>query len=184
MSQKAPFLNPDPLMHWSGPEHIAWIKINDESSCDLLHNSSTINVVTLEFVKACSLNMGSLSNLIDSTLKINEFGGLFSQPLGYGIIRDKLKRVKGYDKDQVVVVIPDLTTFGLRVPITLGTPTINQIMNVIKESEIDELSILLNGSRISPLLAGHQVELSLMNDTTSSQIPVPNYLNEAVKTMK
>ena len=31
-SWKAPFLNPDPLTHWSGPENIAWVKIDDESS--------------------------------------------------------------------------------------------------------------------------------------------------------
>ena len=32
MSWKAPFLNPDLLTGWSGPENIAWVKINDEDS--------------------------------------------------------------------------------------------------------------------------------------------------------
>ena len=63
--------------------------------------------------------------------------------------------MKGYNEDQVAFVIPDLMVFGSRVPITLGTPIIIQIMNVIKESEIDELSVYLNGSRLSHLLAGH-----------------------------
>ena len=63
--------------------------------------------------------------------------------------------VKGYDEDQVDLVIPDLTTFGLRVLVILGTSTINQIMSMIKDSEIDELSVSLNGLRISHLLAGH-----------------------------
>ena len=57
-------------------------------------------------------------------------------------------------------------------------------MNVIKESEIDELSVSLNGSRISWLLAGHQVELSLKNNTTASQIPGLIDVNQAVKPMK
>ena len=78
----------------------------------------------------------------------------------------------------------DLTAFGSRVPVTLGTPTINKTMNMIKEDEIDELSISLNGPRISCLLPGHQVELSLKNDTTTSPIPCPTDLNEPVKTMK
>ena len=60
--------------------------------------------------------------------------------------------MKGYNEDQVALVILDLTTFGSRVLATLGTPTVNQIMNVIKESEIDELSVLLNGLRISCLI--------------------------------
>ena len=60
-SQKAPFLNPDLLTCWSGPENIAQVKINDEGSWALLDSGSTINVVTLECVKANSLDgCGSL----------------------------------------------------------------------------------------------------------------------------
>ena len=66
-----------------------------------------------------------------------------------------MERVKGYDEDQEALVILDSTTFGSRVPVTLGTSTINQIVNIIKESETDELSVSLNGSRISCLLAGN-----------------------------
>ena len=57
-------------------------------------------------------------------------------------------------------------------------------MNVIKDNKIDELSVSLNGSRISCILAGCQVELSLKNDTTASKIPGLIELNETVKTMK
>ena len=69
--------------------------------------------------------MGPLSDLVDGTLKINEFGGLFSQPLVYVIIRVQVEGVRGYDKDQVALVIPDSTAFGLRVLVPLVTPTIN-----------------------------------------------------------
>ena len=55
---------------------------------------------------------------------------------------------------------------------------------MIKESEIDELSISLKGLRISCLLAGCLAEPSLKNYTTSSQIPGPADLNEAVKAIK
>ena len=171
-------------MHWSGPENIALVKIDNESSWAFLDSSSTINAVTPEFIKAHSLDVGPLSDLVDGTLKINGFGGLFSWPLGYVIIRVQVKGVKGYDKGQVALVIPDLTAFGSRVPVTLGTHTINQIMNMIKESEIDELSASMNGLRISFLLAGCWVDLSLKNDTTTSQTPGPTDLNEAVKTTK
>ena len=172
MSQSAPFLNPDPLTCWSGPENIAWVKIDDKSSWSLLDSGSTINMVTPEFVKVHSLDVGPLSNLVDHTLKINGFGGLFSWPMGYVIIRVQVEGVRDYDEDQVALVIPDLTAFGLS-PVTLGTPTINQIVNVFKESEIDEPSVSLNGLRISHLLAGHWAELFLKNDTTASQTPGP-----------
>ena len=110
--------------------------------------------------------------------------GLFSQPPDYVIIRVQVEGVKGCKEDQVALIIPDLTAFGSRVPVTLGTLTINQIMNVIKEGEIDELSVSLNGLRISHILAGCQAELSLKNHTTASPIPSLTDLNEAVKTMQ
>ena len=78
MSQKAPFLKPDPLTCWSGPENIAWVKIDDEDSWALLNSGSTINTMTPEFVKAHCLGMDPLTDLVDGTLKINGFGGLFS----------------------------------------------------------------------------------------------------------
>ena len=77
-STKVPFLNPYPLMHWSGPENITCIKINDEGSWDLLDSGSTINTVTPEFIKTHSSGMDPLIILVDGTLKINVFGGLIS----------------------------------------------------------------------------------------------------------
>ena len=171
-------------MHWSGPENIAWVKINDESSWAPLDSSSTINAVIPMFINSCSLDIGPLSNLVDGTLKINELGGLFFWPLGYVIMRFQVEEVKGYDKDQVALVIPDLTAFQARVLVTLGAPTINEIMNVIKDSKIDELSVSLNGSRISCLLAECHAELSLKNDTANNQSPGLTNLDKAVKTMK
>ena len=69
---------------------------------------------------------------------MNGFSRLFSQPLGYVIIRVQVEGVWGYDEDQETLVIPDPTNFGFQVLVILGTPTINQITNMIKESEIDE----------------------------------------------
>ena len=59
------------------------------------------------------------------------------------IIRVQVEGVWGYDEDQVALVILDSTGFGSWVLVTLGTPTINWIINMIKESEIDELSSFL-----------------------------------------
>ena len=125
-----------------------------------------------------------LSNLVDGMMGINGFGGLFSQPLGYVIVRVQVEGVRGYDKDQVALVIPDSTAFGSQVPVTLGTPTINQIINVIKESEIDELSASLNGLRVSCLLACHQAELSNRSEMAANQTMGPTDLNEAVRMIK
>ena len=95
-----------------------------------------------------------------------------------------MEGVWGYDKDQVVLVTPDSTGFGSQVPINLGTPSINWIINMIKESEIDELLVSLNGLRIAQLLACHQTELSIQMESVTNQTVDPTDLNKVVKTTK
>ena len=91
--KEAPFLNLDPLTCWSGPKNIAWVRINDESSWALQDNGSTINAVTPDFTKACSLDIGPLSDLVNGMVGINGFEGLFSHSLGYIIVRFQVKGV-------------------------------------------------------------------------------------------
>ena len=114
-SLKVPFFNPDLLTQWSGPENIAQVRIDGESSWDLLDSGLTINVVTPEFVEACSLDIDPLSDLANGTLGINGFRGVYIKPLGYIIIRVEVEGVWGYNEDQVALVIPDSTIFGSRV---------------------------------------------------------------------
>ena len=138
----------------------------------------------MQFVEAHSLGVSPLSNLVDDTLSVNDFGGLFSWPLGYIIIRVQVEGVWGYDENQVALIILDPTDFVSQVPVILGTPTINQIINMIKESEIDELLVSLNKLRISQLLACHQAELSIGTKTAANQTVDPADLNEAANTIK
>ena len=96
----------------------------------------------------------------------------------------QVEGVQGYDKDQVALVIPDPADFGSQVPAILGTLTINLIINVIKKSKIDELSVSLVGLRISHLLACHQAEFSVVSETAVSQTMDPTDLNKTVKMIK
>ena len=90
-------------------------------------------------------------------------------------------RGEGLNEDQVALVVPDPTEFSSQVQVILGTSTINQIINVIKESEIDELSVSLHGLRISYLLACHQINLSIDRETALNRTRDLTDLNEAVK---
>ena len=93
-------------------------------------------------------------------------------------------RGQGYDKEPVALVVPDSTAFRSQVPVTLDTPTINWIINVIKDNEIDELLASLNGLRMSCLLACCPAELSVRSEAASNQTMDLTYLNEAVKMTK
>ena len=116
-----PESRPPHSLEWT--QNIAWVRINGESSWALLDNGSTISAVTPELDEAWSLDIGPLSELVNGVMGINGFGGLFSWPLGYVIVRVQVEGVRGNNKDQVALVIPDLTAFGSWVLVTLDTLT-------------------------------------------------------------
>ena len=68
-------------------------------------------------------------------------GGRRTCPLGFVIARLQVKEVAGYDEDAVFLVVPDGSNFGKQVPIVLGTCTLAHVFNVIKESEMDRISM-------------------------------------------
>ena len=140
--------------------------------------------MTPEFIEVHCLDIGPLRNLSNRTLGINSFEGVFSWPLCYIIIRVQVEGVWAYIKDQVAQVVPDSTGFGSQVPVTLGTPTINQIINVIKESEIGELSVSLSGSRIAWLLVCWQAELLIKKEATMHETVDLTDLKEVVNVTK
>ena len=56
------------------------------------------------------------------------------------IARLQVREVAGYEEDVVFLVVPDGSNFGKRVPIVIGTCTLAHVINVIKESEMDQIS--------------------------------------------
>ena len=140
--------------------------------------------MTPGFVEAHLFDVGHLTDQAVGTLGINDFRGVFYWALGYIIIRVQVEVVQGYNEDQVGLVVPDSTISGSQVPVMLGTPTINQIINVIKKSEIDELSVSLNGMRMDQLFACQWAELLIKGEVTMHKTVDLTDLKEAVKTTK
>ena len=60
--------------------------------------------------------------------------------------------VQSYDKDQIALVILDLSNFVAQVPIILETPMISHIINVIKDREIDALAMPWVNAQVAYLL--------------------------------
>ena len=61
--------------------------------------------------------------------------------------------VQGYDKDQIALVILDLSNFVAKIPVILGTPTISRVVNVMKEVEVGALAMLWVNARVVHLLS-------------------------------
>ena len=96
-----------------------------------------MNCVTLEFVKARGLVVGSIQDLNNHSghIPINGAGGKRTEPLGYVMIRVQIPQVPSYDEDQVALIVEDPSLFSRRCPVILGTLTIFQAVQAMKESE-------------------------------------------------
>ena len=84
-------------------------------------------------------------------------GNAYTRPLSYVVIQVQVDRVQGYNKDQIALVIPDLSNFMAWVLVILGTPTIGQVVNVMKEVEMDALALLWANARAAHLLLVHRM---------------------------
>ena len=90
----------------------------------LLDNGAQVNTIMPRYVKAHSLPMGPITDLMGAKVACVGLGNAYTRPLGYVIIWVQVDGVWGYDEDQIALIIPDFSNFTVRVPIILGTPTI------------------------------------------------------------
>ena len=89
------------------------------------------------YVKEHKLKIGPVHDLAlhPTSIPISGIGG-HTAALGYVIINVQVEGIPSYYKEQVALVIPNVTQLGLKVPVILGTPTIHQLCRQMEESEI------------------------------------------------
>ena len=59
------------------------------------------------------------------------------EPVGYILIRVQFPRIPSYDEEQVALVIQDGSEFSQRVLMIVGTPIIDRVVWVLKESKME-----------------------------------------------
>ena len=123
----------------------------------LLGNGAQVNTITLRCMSKHSLQVGPITDLMGSQVTCMGLGNAYTRHLGYVVIRVQVDRVQGYDEDQIALVILDFSNFATRVPIILGTPTIGQVVNVMREAEMDALAMPWANSRAAHLLTVHRM---------------------------
>ena len=69
----------------------------------------------------------------------------------------RIPHIQGYNEDQIAIMLDDLSMKEYLV--ILGTPTLNQVILVIKESKITKLAILWATSQLSYLIRGLQARM-------------------------
>ena len=90
----------------------------------LLDNGAQINTIMLRYVSDHFLQVGPITNLVDSEVACVGLDNAYTRPLGYVIIWVQVDRVQAYDEDQIALVILELSNFAAWIPVILGTPTI------------------------------------------------------------
>ena len=99
---------------------------------------------------------------------------------GFIMMNIQVPCVKGYNEDQITIVMEDQ---GLKdFQVILGTATIYRVMEVIKESEISELAIPWASSRLSWLMKDIHARMSQMvvNDVANKSV-APLSVDEVVQ---
>ena len=128
--------------------------IDGELATYLLDNGAQFNFITPTYAHKQGMDIMSLDCLAHEVggniPPIWGIGGIMVRPEGFIMMNVQIPCVKGYNKDQIAIIMDDL---GLKdCPVILGMPTIYRVMEVIKESEISKLAVPLASLRVSWLM--------------------------------
>ena len=71
------------------------------------------------------------------------------EPVGFTLMRVQIEGLPHYDEQQVVFVLDDPSGFSARIPVILGTPTINRVIQTMKETEIHKAPLEWQAARVA-----------------------------------
>ena len=171
-----PILNEDARSHWLGRDNVGYAMIKGKRMPVLLDTGANVNMITLECVVALGLQMGSLTDLHEGGITIDQPFNYEGRPIGYIIMSVQIDRISGYNEDQVALMACSSTKFAHHIPIILGTPTMDQAIRTLKESEIDRLATPWACVRKSTLLWAATTRVAAVRaDVTTKPIDVTGY---------
>ena len=179
-----PYLNSDPFCRFMGPRNWGEALIDDKLTTCLLDNGSQLNFVTPTYARERGMDILSLDTLAQEIggqlLPIAVMGGGMIKPEGFVIMNVRVPCVKGYNEDQIAIVLEDPEMKDC--PVVLGMPTLFRVMEVIKESEISELAVPWANSRLSWLMRGVHAKMSRLQVKDVANKPIaPLSVDEVVR---
>ena len=70
-------------------------------------------------------------NLYRDCIKLVGLGGCQMEPIGFTLVCVQIERMPHYDKQQVAFILDNPSRFSARIPVILGTPTINRVIQTM-----------------------------------------------------
>ena len=123
--------NPDPLVRLIGEPNETPVIIENSKVKGLVDSGAQISSISDKFAKLLELQVHSLETLLD----LEPTGGGSVPYDGYVEVRMQVPGIAAFDLDVLMLVIPE-SEYSKRVPITISTLHIDEILNLIMDEEI------------------------------------------------
>ena len=149
------FWNEDALSRWLGLENLGWAILDGIRTRVLVDNGTRVNSVMPAYVCQHGLGIHPISELDHSLNPFRDriplvgLGGGCVELAGFTLMRVQIEGMPHYDEQQVIFVLDEPSGFSTRIPVILGTPTINRVIQTMKESEIHEAPSEWQAARVT-----------------------------------
>ena len=149
------YWNEDALSRWLGLENLGWAILDGVWTWVLVDNGARVNSVLPAYVCQHRLGVCPISeldhslNLFWDHIPLVGLGGGCVEPTGFTLMRVQIEGMPHYDEQQVVFILDDPSGFSARILVILGTPTINRVVQTMKESEMHDAPSEWQATRVT-----------------------------------
>ena len=149
------FWNKDALSRWLGMENLGWAILDGIQTRVLVDNGARVNSVTPAYARQHNLGVRPISELDHSQnpygdrIPLVGLGDGYTELMGFTLLKVQIKGLPQYDEQQVVFVLDNPSAFLARIPVILGTPTINRVVQVMRESDLHDAPTELQMARVA-----------------------------------
>ena len=112
-------------------ESLSWAILDSIRTRMLVNNGARVDSVMPAYVHQHNLGVHPISELDHSLnpyrdhIPLVGLGNGQAEPLGFTLMRVQIEGMPHYDEHQVLFVLDGPSIFSARIPVILGTPTIN-----------------------------------------------------------
>ena len=121
----------------------------------LVDNGARVNSVMPAFVCQHNLDVRPISELdhclnpYGDHIPLVGLGGGQAELLGFTLMRVQIEGMPHYNEHQVLFILDDPSTFSARIPVILGIPTINRVVQTMKETEMHNVPAEWQTARVA-----------------------------------
>ena len=122
-----------------GTETVADVIIDDAEACALLDSGATADLMTQAYAEARNFDIRPMTELSYHFVNLRlavRFKTTLSSYVKHNL---QISGISWYNSNQVALVAEDHTPFSREVPLTIGIKTEDNILEALKEGEIEML---------------------------------------------